>query len=145
MRYTGTGAKFSFSFKIDPVRACTIPSLLFLVFPPFCSRGVGFKESALSHRAILDPAVAAAASACVAVAYITFLTPNMLMASKPPTPAETQGVLLEIKQRMPVGVLYVSSPPILFSYPHFHSIVPPSSSCAHHRKSPTLRRHRGAP
>ncbi|KAF8126246.1 hypothetical protein K438DRAFT_2033461 [Mycena galopus ATCC 62051] len=39
-----------------------------------------------------------------AVVYITFLTPDMLMAPKLPMSAETQGVLLEMKKRMPVGV-----------------------------------------
>ncbi|KAF8145722.1 hypothetical protein K438DRAFT_1781722 [Mycena galopus ATCC 62051] len=40
------------------------------------------------------------ASACAAAAHITFFKPDMLMAPKLPTPAETQGVLLEVKKRM---------------------------------------------
>ncbi|KAF8184283.1 hypothetical protein K438DRAFT_1974479 [Mycena galopus ATCC 62051] len=58
------------------------------------------EESALSRRALYDPAVAAAAFACAAAAYITYLTADMRMAPKLPTPAETQGVLLEIKKRI---------------------------------------------
>ncbi|KAF8145728.1 hypothetical protein K438DRAFT_1991600 [Mycena galopus ATCC 62051] len=107
----------------------------------------GTKE--YSHRAILDPAIAAVASACAAAAYIIFLTPKMLMAPTLPTPAETQGVLLEIKKRMPVGVLYVLSPPILFHtlsfiqsfLPHLRALITPSPQlCADAEEPPDRRK-----